>query len=306
MAEETIYLYDTEDGSSVESYDCVHHNNLLYCRRPVSPILLQRENETWECYHNGTTHSFASLLEINVSANIVLHTWKSSIEKAEEYARYVRGSNYLCECHHPKSFGKYCEYLLPMGTTFEETVNWQVDMRKEDKSKMDLYGDIVCYTTLLCDSGLLCLDWREICDGIQQCMFGYDEENCDKLEFNECDVNEYRCVNGMCIPDEYFLDGDYDCMDMTDEIGEFSDIHCALEQTSLNCDDRMCYHGQYSCGDGECLDDQLSFQNRRMPVMSVKVIVINTSYVKLMNSERNGRCRTADVIRRTIIQKTKF
>ena len=38
-------------------------------------------------------------------------------------------------------------------------------------------------------------------------MDGIDEENCDKLEFHECDENEYRCANGMCIPEEYFLDG---------------------------------------------------------------------------------------------------
>ena len=37
------------------------------------------------------------------------------------------------------------------------------------------------------------------------------------LEFNECEDDEYRCANGMCIPDEYWLDGDYDCMDWTDD-----------------------------------------------------------------------------------------
>ncbi len=41
-------------------------------------------------------------------------------------------------------------------------------------------------------------------------MDGIDEENCDKLEFNECENYEYRCVNGMCIPGEYWLDGELD------------------------------------------------------------------------------------------------
>ncbi len=73
-------------------------------------------------------------------------------------------------------------------------------------------GDIVCYRTLLCYSGLLCLDWRNICDGEQQCSNGLDEENCDKLEFNECEDDEYRCANGMCIAEEYWLDGKQRCI----------------------------------------------------------------------------------------------
>jgi hypothetical protein len=73
--------------------------------------------------------------------NVVLHNWKSSIEKAEEYARYIirssnesmnESENYLCECNHPKSFGKYCEYLLPIGTTFEETLDWEAAIRIKD------------------------------------------------------------------------------------------------------------------------------------------------------------------------------
>jgi hypothetical protein len=46
-------------------------------------------------------------------------------------------------------------------------------------------------------------------------MDGVDEDYCEKLEFNECEDDEYRCLNGMCIPDDYWLDGDYDCMDWT-------------------------------------------------------------------------------------------
>ena len=38
-------------------------------------------------------------------------------------------------------------------------------------------------------------------------MDGVDEQNCDKVEMNECDKDEYRCINGLCIPGEYWLDG---------------------------------------------------------------------------------------------------
>jgi hypothetical protein len=71
------------------------------------------------------------------------------------------------------------------------------------------YGSIVCYQTLFCQSSPLCLDWREICDGVQRCSNGVDEENCDILEFNECEEDEFRCTNGMYIAKEFWFDGEF-------------------------------------------------------------------------------------------------
>ncbi len=48
-------------------------------------------------------------------------------------------------------------------------------------------------------------------------------------------------MNGMCISDEYFLDGEYDCLDLTDEKQQFNDIKCTFESASFQCDDRMCF-----------------------------------------------------------------
>lgn len=39
------------------------------------------------------------------------------------------------------------------------------------------------------------------------------------ITFEERFCFEYRCANGMCIPEEYWLDNDRDCMDWTDEVG---------------------------------------------------------------------------------------
>jgi hypothetical protein len=38
-------------------------------------------------------------------------------------------------------------------------------------------------------------------------MDGVDEENCHMIEMNECVENEFRCRNGLCVPEEYWLDG---------------------------------------------------------------------------------------------------
>ncbi len=273
LVEDSLYLYHTSDSSSVEFYDCISATNLPYCRRPSGPIVLHRDQSPWQCYHQGKPHSFTSLMQDNVSVSTVLHQWNSSLEKSEEYSRYRKqqqqqqsnqtlsnDEKYLCECKHPQSFGKYCEYLLPTGTTFNETIFWEIEMRTNHWVDMDMNSDIVCYTTLICNYGLLCLDWRDICNGVQNCMFGDDEENCDKLEFNECEDGEYRCANGMCIPDEYFLDGEYDCLDLTDEKERFDGTECAFQPASDECDDRICIRSQWSCGDGQCISNRLLFQ----------------------------------------------
>ena len=272
VVEDSVYMYHTEDSPSIEFYDCVYSMNLLYCRRPSTPISLFRNNASWECYYNGMGHSFTSLRSKNISVSTILHKWKSSIEMVEEYSRYLKqpmqlnvdDTKYLCECSHSQSFGKNCEYFFPAGTTFDETNNWEMEMKSMYPWRVQTYGSIVCYTTLICDYGLLCLDWRNICDGKQQCMSGYDEENCDKLEFNECEDDEYRCMNGMCIPEEYFLDGEYDCMDLTDEKQLFDDEICAFQAASFECDDRVCLPNRWSCGDGQCIKDRLEYQDRNL------------------------------------------
>ena len=263
IVENTVYIFNTKDTASAEFYDCIHHQDLLYCRRPEQSISLQRDDGVRQCYHNGKLHSFTDLLSNNSGISTILHEWKSSIEKVEQYSRYMRQSaqsnNYLCECSYPPSFGKKCEYRLPQGITIDETLTWQLKMKGDYAWKMQVYGDTVCYTTLECDYGLLCLDWRDICDGAQNCMSGFDEDYCDKLEFNECEDDEYRCINGMCIPQEYFLDGEFDCLDWSDETQYYFDATCTYEGASAQCDDRICPPNQWSCGSGQCISDRLGF-----------------------------------------------
>ena len=261
----SIYLYHTYDGTGVEFFDCAYAESFWYCRRPTEPMNLTRNEDASACeWNGGIAHSFSDLRSNGTNVSTILHEWKSSIERVEQYARFLRDDSptdgYLCQCVHPLSFGKNCEYRLLFDKTFQETIDWHRVRKESAPSKMHYYADILCYPTLSCDSGLLCLDWREICDGVQQCMYGYDEENCDLLELNVCNEDEYRCMNGMCIPNECFLDGVFDCLDWSDEMQYMKSEDCSVETASARCDDHVCPPNQWSCGDGQCIPDRLGFQ----------------------------------------------
>ena len=295
-----IYLYHTEDGMAIEHYDCVLLQSLYYCRRPATPINLSRDNDSASCELNGgRLHRFSELRAKHINTTVILHHWKSSVERAEQYSRYlthpiVIHDGYLCQCNELSSFGKNCEYHLPFGDTFQQTLDWQLSIRNNNTNQVQIHGDIVCYHTLICNSSLPCLDWREICDGVQHCNEGKDEENCDVLETNVCEDDEYRCMNGMCIPDASFLDGELDCMDWSDEKQYKKSESCAGESVSTQCDDHVCLPNEWSCGDGQCIRDRLAFRlstdyttcgNRRD-----QYFMCETNAYALSWTMPNGRC----------------
>jgi hypothetical protein len=207
-----IYVLDTVDGNHDESIT----GKVPYCRRTNSAAILRRDSN--KCENGGEKKYFVDLLKENVRPFEVLE-WSSSVEMANDYAAFYYNNyseiesnetqKFLCRCMDPSTFGKYCEYQLTHeANSFEASQRSQISIREKSYYSHQEFGAIVCYKTLSCNSGLLCLDWRDICDGEQQCENGRDEENCDKLEFNECEEDEYRCRNGMCIPEEYWLDGE--------------------------------------------------------------------------------------------------
>ena len=62
--------------------------------------------------------------------------------------------------------------------------------------------------------------------------------------------------------EEFFLDGEFDCLDWSDEIQHKTGEECATEKVSPQCDDRFCPPNEWSCGDGQCIRDRLAFQLR--------------------------------------------
>ncbi|CAF1435934.1 unnamed protein product [Adineta steineri] len=259
-SESVVLLYDTEIISGKEETHCIYYVkdfNIKYCVRVAKNKVIPSYNNYCS---NGEQWKFSKLLHENISPWEVL-SWSSSIELAENYAHiyYNRSINFdenesLCKCTEQSSFGINCEYqLLFNSSVFSDAIQITFEA-KENTDGHQMFGSILCYETLICDFGRLCLDWRNICDRMQNCMNGIDEENCHLLEFNECEIDEYRCINGMCIPHEYWLDGQYDCMDWSDEISSPSSLgDCALKPFIIDCDDHLCSDGYWSCGDGQCI-----------------------------------------------------
>ena len=217
-----VLLYNVENEELVEKFDCVYYipnygEEISYCRRPDRNLSLNPHKNN--CDNQGEKKLFRDLIDQKIHPNIILK-WSASVEMADMYAGvfYNRSltdnddDRFLCICTQLGTFGKYCEYQLTHEVkTFSEAIEKQFDQKNEkddDSWNTQRYGNILCYETLAC-SWPLCLDWREICDGVQRCTNGTDEENCDKLEFNECEDDEFRCTNGMCIPEEFWLDGKY-------------------------------------------------------------------------------------------------
>ena len=221
MTDGRVLVYNTENEEKVEKFDCVYYvpqsgEEISYCRRPgVNQSLNRSKNE---CDNQGEKKLFKDLLKEEIDPSIILK-WSSSVEMADLYAGFFynrslideNNDKFVCNCTREGTFGKYCEYKLTHeANRFREAINGQFQEKKYgDPWDTQRYGKILCYETLPCPSSPLCLDWREICDGVQRCSNGIDEENCDKLEFNECEDKEFRCTNGMCIAEEFWLDGKY-------------------------------------------------------------------------------------------------
>ncbi|CAG5131023.1 unnamed protein product [Candidula unifasciata] len=60
------------------------------------------------------------------------------------------------------------------------------------------------------------LSYSQLCDRVQNCVFGGDESICS---FRNCDPSkEFQCLSGQCVPKEAHCDLYNDCLDKSDEL----------------------------------------------------------------------------------------
>jgi hypothetical protein len=181
-----VLLHHTENSPLVQYYDCIYYSRsqirdniqgVKYCRQLNESQPLQRDFNQF-CYNDGQLRSFKELLLLNVSPSEVLQ-WSSSLEQTDRYSKYLfnhsvdTNDDYICNCTNPSSFGKFCEYkFYGDSTSFNEAITKQFQPLQHfhmGSGKIhvgsQLHNNRPCYITLTCDSGLMCLDWRHICDG---------------------------------------------------------------------------------------------------------------------------------------------
>ncbi|UJR07191.1 hypothetical protein I4U23_011479 [Adineta vaga] len=183
-----------------------------------------------------------------------LYLWSTPIDIIENYQFYLNelslfnksslSQEVFYNCTFPR-FGSMCQYEFdhyrPQHSSFMEII--------DDFYSTYQYKPInfTCYIHLEChhEHSPICLDWTDICNGRIDCFdTELDEKDCWQLEINECHDDEYRCINGQCIPKSFVLDEENfpDCLDRSDEyIGAYNENNgCNQEKPSFKCEDVRC------------------------------------------------------------------
>ncbi|XP_024936745.1 basement membrane-specific heparan sulfate proteoglycan core protein [Cephus cinctus] len=143
-----------------------------------------------------------------------------------------------------------CEYFENLDALYNDENN---DSPTEENQS------IAATTPFNCPSGYFSCDgWcREeslICDKIQDCMDGRDEEDCQKrneYKVFECPPGTFRCDDGLCLQDiKMHCDGRKQCRDGSDE------INCQCPEGQRQCDNGICIMKDFFCDTKfDCLDD---------------------------------------------------
>jgi hypothetical protein len=240
----------------IDGKDCIY--SFTHTDEPASAVwhIIPYCRERTDTSCQGISISFRTLKEKAVSTDELLYAWNAPIEVVNEYGKNPLNDNqFFCNCSRPTQFGRVCEYEL------EKEVNLNTVIRRQfamTVNKNNFDDSVMCYMDLPGCVAIICLDWRQVCNGIVDCDGGEDEDGCLELEASVCDgETEFRCKNGMCIPKSFTFDMTFDCLDHSDEqfhLLPFSSAECHMNP-SLDCEEHICHRLEFPCGDGQCVDN---------------------------------------------------
>jgi hypothetical protein len=245
------------------------HQIIPYCIRPLSKT--EGREVTMTRGNISSNFTFDQLKKQNVTTQDLL-LWFAPIDLIERYQNYLDTSTlalaselfYNCTL---LWFGPFCQYTFDSNEPFSKIVFKTFIAKGNGTNGISVQNitNLTCYMHLQCNRGPapICLDWREICDGRIDCLGdGIDERQCIDLEINECGENEYRCHNGMCIPEQFINDNPHnpDCLDHTDEndnifmkIVKVAGFVDCFQNPGFPCEESDPFIGfrGFVCGDGQ-------------------------------------------------------
>ena len=134
-----------------------------YCRRSTLSnshnISMKNVTET-----NYTAFTFDELRSMNVTSE-QLYEWYAPTDVIEGYIAGEKTGSFV-NCSNTMWFGSKCEYTLDSPETLLDIIRNQFRAKKYVPTNLSLYTNGTCYemNNTDCES-IICLDWREICDG---------------------------------------------------------------------------------------------------------------------------------------------
>ena len=243
-----LYVYKQRNATVASNLDFLVTEINQYCLRPSGTI---ERSVDKNISHHREDFTFIELRRLNITTEQLL-LWSASIDLAEQYQHYLNHpitspllNQTFFNCTQSR-FGSHCQYSFVVGevTTLSEILE-AVRYAQWNFTDPHKVTNLTCYVHLKCDRGgpPMCLDWREVCDGRIDCLDGgLDEAHCFELEINECDEKQFRCANGLCVAEEYWIARAFDAV----------------------CGRRSCpLKRPFSCGNGQCVEDFDSCYNRR-------------------------------------------
>ncbi len=175
-------LYDVtipENGQmDYMEYESVAYTEIMrYCRRLTTVTNQDLVSDNNLLISNEKALPFDRLREMGISAS-QLFKWNAPIDVIEEYILGKKTGFFVnCSDRNNLWFGPHCEYTLDSPSNLYELLTERFAAKKNVPENILSITNGTCYELngIECNS-VICLDWREICDGKKiyflNCRFG--------------------------------------------------------------------------------------------------------------------------------------